>query len=82
MEKEIVDRSMYREIKKMDRAELNSFLNKIYKMGVEDAEGSLVSKDALKDAILSVPGIGSKRTELILLAIEPLFRKGSDSGQT
>lgn len=78
-ETEIVDRELYRKIKQMDRKELNSFINKIYNMGVSDAGCSLITVENIEKEISSVPGIGEKRLQKIMNKLKPLFKANKSS---
>lgn len=45
MEKELLNRNLYRQIKSMDKNELSRTLNNIYEMGKEDAMKGIESVD-------------------------------------
>ena len=62
MEKELLNRSLYRQIKSMDKNELSRTLNNIYEMGKEDAmkviEAIDIDMDKLRSQIGAIKGIG------------------------
>ena len=70
MEKELLNRSLYRQIKSMDKNELSRTLNNIYEMGKEDAmkgiEAVDIDMDKLRSQIGSIKGIGETRLNLIM----------------
>lgn len=70
MEKELLNRNLYRQIKSMDKNELSRTLNNIYKMGKEDAmkgiEAIDIDMDRLRSQIGAVKGIGETRLNLIM----------------
>ena len=70
MEKELLNRNLYRQIKSMDKNELSRTLNNIYKMGKEDAMKGIEAidpdMDRLRSQIGAVKGIGETRLNLIM----------------
>ena len=70
MEKELLNRNLYRQIKSMDKNELSRTLNNIYEMGKEDAmkgiEAIDIDMDRLRSQIGAVKGIGETRLNLIM----------------
>lgn len=70
MEKELLNRSLYRQIKSMDKNELSRTLNNIYEMGKEDAmkgiEAIDIDMDKLRSQIGAVKGIGETRLNQIM----------------
>ncbi|MBR4511018.1 MAG: hypothetical protein IKP25_10165 [Ruminococcus sp.] len=77
----LLDRNTYRSIKKMDREELQGLIERIYEQGrqkglkeagvseVNDDEHTLDLRE-LEKSIRSVPGMGAKRTEAVMVLIE------------
>ncbi len=75
----VLNRKMYKEIKKMDHQEMSNYLSRCYMnaydQGKEDAEG--LKTDELREVLLTVKGIGSAKTENIMEAVEKaLSEKG------
>lgn len=70
MEKELLNRNLYRQIKLMDKNELSRTLNNIYEMGKEDAmkgiEAVDIDMDRLRSQIGAVKGIGETRLNQIM----------------
>ena len=70
MEKELLNRNLYRQIKSMDKNELSRTLNNIYKMGKEDAmkgiEAIDIDMDKLRSQIGAIKGIGETRLNQIM----------------
>lgn len=70
MEKELLNRNLYRQIKSMDKNELSRTLNNIYEMGKEDAmkgiEAVDIDMDKLRSQIGAIKGIGEARLNLIM----------------
>ena len=70
MEKELLNRNLYRQIKSMDKNELSRTLNNIYEMGKEDAlkgiEAVDIDMDKLRSQIGAIKGIGETRLNQIM----------------
>lgn len=70
MEKELLNRNLYRQIKSMDKNELSRTLNNIYEMGKEDAmkgiEAVDIDMDKLRSQIGAVKGIGETQLNMIM----------------
>ena len=70
MEKELLNRNLYRQIKSMDKNELSRTLNNIYEMGREDAmkgiEAVDIDMDKLRSQIGAIKGIGETRLNQIM----------------
>lgn len=70
MEKELLNRNLYRQIKSMDKNEFSRTLNNIYEMGKEDAmkgiEAVDIDMDKLRSQIGDVKGIGETRLNMIM----------------
>lgn len=70
MEKELLNRSLYRQIKSMDKAELGRTLNNIYEMGKEDAmkgvEAVDIDMEKMRSEIGAIKGIGETRLDQIM----------------
>jgi hypothetical protein len=77
-EKLELDRTLYRSIKKMDRAALEGLLNNIFENGrkkgneeaVANVDDSAIDLRELEKDIKAIKGIGEKRAEEIMNLIE------------
>lgn len=68
----VINRKQYQNIKKMDHNQMNLYLQEIYKSGYTDGVKSVPGIDVaeIKQALLSVKGLGEKRVDAILEALE------------
>ena len=68
----VINRKEYQAIKKKDHNQMNLYLQEIYKNGYMDGVKSVPSIDIaeIKKTLLSVKGLGEKRVEAILAALE------------
>ena len=68
----VINRKEYQAIKKKDHNQMNLYLQEIYKNGYTDGVKSVPGIDIaeIKKALLSVKGLGEKRVEAILEALE------------
>lgn len=72
----VINRKEYQNIKKKDHNQMNVYLQNIYKnaymdgfkAGTESVPGIDISK--ISDTLLTVKGLGEKRVEAILVALE------------
>lgn len=76
---ELVSRETYKKVKRMNRTEMNDFLNKIYAMGENSVEGATFEK--VIKIISELPGIGDKRLQQIADALAPLYVNGSEENE-
>lgn len=63
-------RSLYKELKAMNREQMQNVLTDIYRQGAESVETASVDLDELRKAIGSINGIGEKRLDEIMKVIE------------
>ena len=63
-------RSLYKELKKMSREQMQNVLTDIYRQGAESIEIASVDLDELRKAIGSISGIGEKRLDEIMAVID------------
>ena len=75
-----LSRALYKEIKNMNREQMQNVITNIYKQGAESAEVASVDLDELRKAIGSISGIGEKRLDEIMSVIEK-FVNGNISDQ-
>ena len=68
----VINRKEYQNIRKMDHNQMNLYLQEIYKNGYTDGVKSVPGIDIaeIKKTLLSVKGLGEKRVEAILAALE------------
>lgn len=75
MEKNLINRKMYKEIKKYDRQEMERFLANIYKQGFEDgaeAGDNADFKIKLVQVLQNTKGVGEKTIEKVLGTLEEM----------
>lgn len=69
-EKTLLDRDLYRKIKRMDKAQLNRVLNNIYEQGREDAAKEFtvteINYNKIRSEISGIKGIGDVRLNRIM----------------
>lgn len=76
MEENILDRALYKQIKNMNRDEMEGFLKRVFENGYKKAvsenagAGSDVDLDKLREEIGKINGIGAKRLDEIIKVIE------------
>ena len=68
----VINRKEYQGIRKMDHNQMNLYIQSIYKSGYTDGVKSVPGIDIaeIKKALLSVKGLGEKKVEVILAALE------------
>ena len=75
--KGVINRKTYLEMKKMDHQHMEEFLERFYKNAYEDgrkaAEG--LNETQIKEILLSIKGIGERRTEAVLERIKEAMEK-------
>lgn len=82
--KYLINRNMYKDIKKFDHLQMENFLTDVYKSGYQDGKAS-VTKVELQDvenALQTVKGIGPVVWGRIKVHLEDLFRKEQEDGST
>ena len=67
---ELLDRDLYRKIKRMDRKDMEAVLQEFYNMGKESVEAVNLDISALKKEIGQIKGIGESRLNEIVDVIE------------
>ncbi len=75
MEKNLINRKMYKEIKKYDRQEMERFLANIYKQGFEDgaeAGDNADFKIKLVQVLQNTKGVGEKTIEKVLATVKEM----------
>lgn len=68
----VINRKEYQAIKKKDHNQMNLYLQEIYKNGYMDGVKSVPGIDIveIKKVLLGIKGLGEKRVEAILVALE------------
>jgi len=66
----LLDRNLYKTIKKMNRDELERTLQSVYHSGFEEGQGKAIDMDELRQALGQINGIGEKRLDEIMRVIE------------
>ena len=68
----VISRKEYQAIKKKDHNQMNLYLQEIYKNGYTDGVKSVPGIDIaeIKKVLLGIKGLGEKRVEAILAALE------------
>ena len=68
----VINRKEYQNIRKMDHNQMNLYLQEIYKSGYAEGVKSVPGIDIaeIKKTLLSVKGLGEKRVEAVLEALE------------
>ena len=63
-------RSIYKEIKTMNREQMQKVLTNIYQQGVDSIEHGEIEFESLREEIGKINGIGEKRLDEIMAVIE------------
>lgn len=68
----VINRKEYQGIKKKDHNQMNLYIQSIYKSGYTDGVKSVPGIDIaeIKKVLLAIKGLGEKRVEAILAALE------------
>lgn len=77
----ILNRKQYNRIRKMDHCQMTLWAESLYKSGYSDgqkaAEGLTVSE--IREMLLAVKGIGEKRVEVIVAALDAALEEKSNN---
>lgn len=68
-------RSLYKELKAMNREQMQNVLTDIYRQGAESVETASVDLDELRKEIGNINGIGEKRLDEIMRVINEFVNK-------
>lgn len=73
--KYLTNRKVYKDVKKMDHQQFDQFCTGVYQEGYQDGRESVPGIDItqVKEAILTVKGIGEKRMKNIMDSLEEKF---------
>lgn len=69
MDKVVLDRALYKQIKGMDRDKMADYLSNIYMSGKNDVEEVSVDVDKMRADIAAIKGIGESRLNEIMSVI-------------
>lgn len=80
--KELVNRSLYKRIKSMNRAEMENFVRNVFNQSYEKAEEEThsIDYDSLRADLSRIKGIGESRLEEIMTVIDKHIENTSDKG--
>lgn len=80
--KELVNRSLYKRIKSMNRAEMENFMRNVFNQSYEKAEEEThsIDYDSLRADLSRIKGIGESRLEEIMTVIDKHIENTSDKG--
>ena len=80
--KELVNRSLYKRIKSMNRAEMENFVRNVFNQGYEKAEEEThpIDYDSLRADLSKIKGIGESRLNEIMTVIDKHIECTSDKG--
>ena len=76
MEDNILDRTLYKQIKNMKREEMEAFLKRVFENGYKKAvneqgtSSSAADFDKLREEICKINGVGAKRLDDIMAVLE------------
>ena len=76
----LLNRKQYDRIRKMDHCQMTLYVESIYKSGyadgTKDAEG--LTANEIREVLLQVKGIGEKRVDIIVSALEAAMNNKED----
>ena len=80
--KELVNRSLYKRIKSMNRAKMENFVRNVFNQSYEKAEEEThsIDYDSLRADLSRIKGIGESRLEEIMTVIDKHIENTSDKG--
>ena len=80
--KELVNRSLYKRIKSMNRAEMENFVRNVFNQSYEKAEEEThsIDYDSLRADLSRIKGIGESRLEEIMTVIDKHIENTSNKG--
>lgn len=79
---ELVNRALYKQIKSMNRAEMENFVRNVFNQGYERAEEEThsIDYDSLKADLSKIKGIGESRLLEIMTVIDKHIGNIDDKG--
>lgn len=67
---QLIDRTLYKRIKSMNRAEMEQFVQNVYAQGYRATESVIIDYDSLKADLGKIKGIGENRLQQIIAVID------------
>ena len=67
---QMIDRALYKQLKSMNREEMNRFVRQVYEDAVQSAEAHYIVYNKLREDISKVKGIGENRLNEIMAIID------------
>lgn len=67
---QMIDRATYKQVKSMNREEMNRFVRMVYDEALQSAGSNSVDKDKLREDISKIKGIGESRLNEIMAIID------------
>ncbi len=77
---QLIDRTLYKRIKAMNRAEMEQFVQNVYAQGYRAAETFSIDYDSLKADLGKIKGIGENRLQQIITVIDKHIENTNDEG--
>ena len=79
---ELVNRALYKQIKSMNRAEMENFVRNVFNQGYERAEEEThsIDYDSLRADLSKIKGIGESRLNEIMTVIDKHIGNIDDKG--
>ena len=77
--KKVLTRDLYRQIKAKSRDEMETFIQRVYESGYNDAGAKSVDFDKLKEDISQIKGIGESRLDEIMKVIEKNMQEAENN---
>ena len=79
---ELVNRALYKQIKSMNRAEMENFVRNVFNQGYEKTEEEThsIDYDSLRADLSRIKGIGERRIEGIMTVIDKHIENIYDKG--
>ena len=74
MSKIILDRTLFKQIKAMNKESMSNFLTNVYMNGKKDAATCDVDLEQLKRDVGGIKGIGEKRLDQIMLILNKYLK--------
>ena len=83
-EKPLINRALYKAIKKYDHQQMEHFAQDLYLSGYEAGRKSVtgVELTAIMEAVAATSGIGAVKLEAIRENVDKLFREQEEAGNT
>lgn len=80
--KYLVNRNVYKQIKKYDHQQMEDFLTKVYQNGYKDGRDSGIAIEDVLEAVKKTKGIGPATVKKLTEAVENEFKEKDKEGRT